>query len=79
VAFGNDWLEADPVFESRTIDGHEAVVIWEGPPEQALGAIVLLTDGQVFGGAYIWAPQGTDVLHAIVDSSLVEASALIPA
>lgn len=74
--FGRDWLDVDPVAEETEIDGHPAVVMWEGPPEEATAAIVFVTDDVVFAGSYLWTPGNADLLQAMVESAIVPESAI---
>ena len=75
-AFGTGWLDVAPVVEETEIDGHTAVVMWEGPSEEATAAIVFVTDGVVFAGSYVWTPGNPELLHAMVDSAIVPESAI---
>lgn len=73
---GTDWLDTDPVVEETEIDGHEAVIVWEGTPDAATAAIVFVTDGVVFAGSYLWTPGNAALLQAMVESAIVPESAI---
>lgn len=73
---GTDWLDVDPVVEETEIDGHPAVIMWEGPPQEATAAIVFVTDEVVFAGSYVWTPGNPELLKAMVESAIVPESTI---
>ena len=77
--FGTKWLDLDPDIEQLgDIGGADALVIWEGPRDDAEAAIVIATDGATSMSVYVWAPGDPAMVTAIVDSALVVESARLP-
>ncbi len=78
--FGNDWLDLAPDIEQLgDIGGADALVVWEGPRDTAVAAIVIASDGAASLATYIWTPGDAALTTAIVDTALVIESARLPA
>lgn len=74
------WFEIDivPTESERTVDGVPFRVFWEGPPGEAIAAVVMGGDGRSFLAAYIWTPGEPELLIEMIDSIIVPVSTVNP-
>ncbi len=77
--FGYEWLDVDPVINTVGYDdlddAAEAMIAWEGSPNEAVAAIVVLSDETAAVIVYIWTPGDPDLLQAMIGSIVVSESA----
>ena len=78
VERGNDWFIVEPVPEETEFDDVPAVIYWEGDPEVADAALVVVSDGVLFAAAYVYTPGDPALLQEIVASAQVRLSAINP-